>query len=35
MRNNFEHLEHRIKPIQSGVTAGLRITAFSTSAWQA
>ena len=34
MRNNFEHLEHyRIKPIQLGVTARVRITAFSTSAW--
>ena len=34
MRSNFEHLEHyRVKPIQLGVTARVRITAFSTSAW--
>ena len=33
MRIFFEHLEHRIKPMQLGVTARLRISAFSTSAW--
>ena len=33
MRNNFEHLEHHIKPVELSVTARLRITAFLTSAW--
>ena len=33
MRNNFEHLEHHIKPVQLSVMARPRITAFLTSAW--